>query len=468
MVDTGNLQRDMPVGFVTLFSRLAAAIVCVASLRILMYAYSERITEPYQALTIIVALLAIILFRGVSMRDLDTSRSTWATAVSISGSWILMFAILLALGYATKSSEMYSRKLLFTWMLVTPILLLAVYIAIDAAMGRLARSKNNARKVVIAGANELGLTLAEKIRTSRNSGMTVAGFFDDRSAERLGNSNNVNVLGRLQDLPEYLRTTTADIIFIALPIRNIKRVTELLDELHDTTASVYYVPDVFVFDLIQCRTGEIDGMPVVALCETPFYGSRGVVKRVSDFVIASIALVALSPLLLLIAISIKATSPGPVIFRQRRYGLDGQDIVVYKFRTMTVLEDGDVIRQATKGDSRVTKVGAVLRKYSLDELPQFFNVLQGRMSVVGPRPHAIAHNEEYRRLIKGYMIRHKVNPGITGLAQVSGFRGETNTVEDMARRVECDLDYLRNWSLGLDLKIIFKTAFVVLKDKNAY
>jgi putative colanic acid biosynthesis UDP-glucose lipid carrier transferase len=468
MVDTGNLHRDMPVGFVTLLSRLSAAVVCVISLRLLMYVYSERMTESYQVLMIIVALLGIILFRGVSISDLDTSRNTWSTVVSVCASWILMFAILLVLGYATKSSEIYSRKLLFTWLMVTPILLVATYVAIETLIARLAQAKNNSRRVVIAGANELGLTLAKKIRSSRHSGMTVAGFFDDRSAERLGSSGAEAMLGRLQDLPEYLRSTGADVIFIALPMRNISRVSEMLNELHDTTASIYYVPDVFVFDLIQCRTGDIDGMPVVALCETPFYGTRGVVKRISDFVIATLALIALSPLFLAIAIGIKLTSPGPVIFKQRRYGLDGEEIMVYKFRTMTVWEDGDVIRQATRDDARVTKIGAVLRKYSLDELPQFFNVLQGRMSVVGPRPHAIAHNEEYRRLIKGYMIRHKVSPGITGLAQVSGFRGETNTVEDMARRVECDLDYLRNWSLGLDLKIIFRTALVVLKDKKAY
>jgi putative colanic acid biosynthesis UDP-glucose lipid carrier transferase len=468
MVDTGNLHRDMPVGFVTLLSRLSAAIVCVVSLRLLMYVYSERMTEPYQALMIIVALLAIILFHGVSIRDLDTSRNTWSTVVSVCASWILMFAVLLVLGYATKSSEIYSRKLLFTWLLLTPILLVATYIAIETVIARLAQAKHNARRVVIAGANELGINLAKRIRNSRHSGMTVAGFFDDRSSERLGGINGDTVLGKLQDLPGYLKSAGADVIFIALPMRNISRVSELLNELHDTTASIYYVPDVFVFDLIQCRTGDIDGMPVVALCETPFYGTRGVVKRISDFVIASLALVALSPLFLVIAAGIKLTSPGPVIFKQRRYGLDGEEIMVYKFRTMTVLEDGDVIRQATKDDARITKIGAVLRKHSLDELPQFFNVLQGRMSVVGPRPHAIAHNEEYRRLIKGYMIRHKVNPGITGLAQVSGFRGETNTIEDMARRVEYDLDYLRNWSLGLDLKIIFRTAMVVLKDKKAY
>jgi putative colanic acid biosynthesis UDP-glucose lipid carrier transferase len=175
-----------------------------------------------------------------------------------------------------------------------------------------------------------------------------------------------------------------------------------------------------------------------------------------------------SPLMIAIAVAIKLTSPGKVIFKQRRYGLDGREIVVYKFRSMSVTEDSGDIRQATQDDDRVTRVGAFLRKYSLDELPQFINVLQGRMSVVGPRPHAVAHNEEYRPLVKGYMIRHKVNPGITGLAQVLGYRGETKTVEAMQKRVDYDLEYLRNWSLTMDLRIIAKTISLVFRDKMAY
>ena len=266
----------------------------------------------------------------------------------------------------------------------------------------------------------------------------------------------------------YVREHGTDLIFVTLPIRNIQRVTDLLDQLHDTTASIYFVPDVFVFDLIQCRTSDINGLPIVALCETPFQGSRGVVKAASDYTIASLVLLLSSPLFVAIALAIKLTSPGSIIFKQRRYGLDGREIIVYKFRSMTVSEDSDVIKQATRDDERVTKVGAFLRKTSLDELPQFINVLQGRMSVVGPRPHAVAHNEEYRPLIKGYMMRHKVNPGITGLAQVLGYRGETTSVDAMQKRVEYDLEYLRNWSLTLDLRIIIRTVRVILNDKMAF
>jgi putative colanic acid biosynthesis UDP-glucose lipid carrier transferase len=257
------------------------------------------------------------------------------------------------------------------------------------------------------------------------------------------------------------------VIYIALPMASQPRILKLLEDLRDTTASIYFVPDIFVSDLIQARVDSIGGLPVVAVCESPFYGFNAVVKRISDFVLASLLLALISPLMLGIAAGVKLSSPGPMLFKQRRYGLDGKRIVVYKFRSMTVAEDGDVVRQATKNDSRVTRFGAFLRRSSLDELPQFINVLQGRMSIVGPRPHAVAHNEMYRKLIRGYMIRHKVKPGITGLAQVNGLRGETDTVDKMKARIDYDLAYLRSWSLALDLRIILKTAAVLL-HKNAY
>jgi putative colanic acid biosysnthesis UDP-glucose lipid carrier transferase len=265
-----------------------------------------------------------------------------------------------------------------------------------------------------------------------------------------------------------VRTHGIDLIYIALPMASQPRIIKLLEELRDTTASIYFVPDIFVSDLVQARVDTIGDLPVVAVCETPFYGFNGLVKRLEDSVLASLILVMIAPLLIALAIGVKLSSPGPVLFKQRRYGVDGRKIVVYKFRTMTVAEDGEVVRQATKNDSRITPFGGFLRKTSLDELPQFINVLQGRMSVVGPRPHAVAHNELYRKLIRGYMIRHKVRPGITGLAQVNGYRGETDTVEKMKARIEYDLAYLRNWSLVLDLQIILKTIVVVLKKQNAY
>ena len=467
MVSTGHVNQEFPYALLIVLRRVSAAVVAVISLRLSMWAYGVDMGEPYQALIIIVGLMALILFPGEGSKD-NISPNFWGISLSVFTRWCLLLGVLLLLGYATKTSSIYSRKLLFSWIILTPPLIVLAQGFVGVLITRSLISKNNARRVIIAGANELGQKLASKIVSSPLLGMKIDGYFDDRSADRLIKDESMPLLGRLAELPDYVRSNSIDLIYIVLPMRNMQRVTELLDKLHDTTASIYFVPDVFVFDLIQCRTDDIDGVPVVALCETPFQGTQGVVKKISDYVITSIILLLTSPVMIAIAIAIKLTSPGSVIFKQRRYGLDGQEIIVYKFRSMKVSEDSDIVTQATRDDERITRVGAFLRKYSLDELPQFINVLQGRMSVVGPRPHAVSHNEEYRPLIKGYMIRHKVNPGITGLAQVLGYRGETKSVEDMQKRVEYDLEYLRNWSLTLDLRIIARTIRVVLNDKMAY
>lgn len=460
--------QDISAGLGMLLCRIAPSIVTVVTLALLVAAYGIDFSDEYKALMIISGLLALLLFRHPGRELALVSRKFWASAAFCFAVWALLFAIILLLGYASKTSAIYSRKIIFTWMLAAPIAITVTQYWIQRLMLRIAGSSTNRRKVIIAGANELGQSVAAKINNERRLGMSLLGFFDDRGIERLGTIPEGQLLGRLQDLPQFVNAQKVDLIFIALPIRKVQRVTELLDQLHDTTASIYFVPDVFVFELIQCRTDEIDGLPVVSLCETPFYGSRGVVKRLSDVVIASVILVLMSPVMLVIAIGVGLTTAGSIIFEQRRYGLDGHEIAVYKFRTMTVSDDDGDVRQATRNDSRTTRFGAFLRRYSLDELPQFLNVLQGRMSIVGPRPHAITHNEEYRKLIKGYMIRHKVCPGITGLAQIRGLRGETTHVSDMADRVEADLEYLRNWSLALDLRIIVRTVFLMFRDKAAY
>jgi putative colanic acid biosynthesis UDP-glucose lipid carrier transferase len=228
------------------------------------------------------------------------------------------------------------------------------------------------------------------------------------------------------------------------------------------------VPDIFAFDLVQARCVQINGIPMLSICDTPFHGMNAVKKRAIDIVLSTVALLVSWPVMLMAAVAVKLSSPGPAPFKQRRYGLHGEEIVVYKFRSMNVCENGSVVVQAKKRDQRITAVGRFLRRTSLDELPQLFNVLEGRMSFVGPRPHAVAHNEEYRKLISGYMIRHKVRPGMTGWAQVHGLRGETTTVEQMRLRVQYDLDYLRHWSPWLDLKILAKTAVIVVRGRNAY
>jgi putative colanic acid biosynthesis UDP-glucose lipid carrier transferase len=300
--------------------------------------------------------------------------------------------------------------------------------------------------------------------------LRLAGYYDDRPPERSPQlpPGLKQRIGNIDDLVADARAGFIDRIYITFPMRAEERIRGVLTKLADTTASVYIVPDFFVFQMLHSRWTDIGGLPAVSVFENPLYGVDGLVKRVFDFVVASLLLVLLAVPLLVVALAIKLASRGPVFFRQRRYGLDGQEILVWKFRTMTVCEDGHQVTQARKEDPRVTRIGAVLRRTGIDELPQLFNVVGGSMSLVGPRPHAAAHNEQYRKMIEGYMLRHKVKPGITGLAQVRGWRGETDTLEKMQRRVECDHEYIREWSLWLDIQILFQTPFVVLAKQNAY
>ena len=388
--------------------------------------------------------------------------------ISVLARWAILLASLLAIAYVTKFTEHYSRRIVLTWALVTPVMLIPVAVGLQEAMRRLMCDPQNARRTVFVGYNEVSRSLAGQLRTLGHYCMSVQGFFDDRDTSRLNMERGDRLLGGLSDLVSWVKKHDVAVIFVALPVGHMQRVTDLLDELRDTTASVYYAPDIVVYDLIQARTGSINGIPVVAMCETPFVGFRGIAKRVTDVILSALLLMMLAPLMVAIAALIKATSPGPIIFKQRRYGLNGEEIVVYKFRTMSVAEDGSEITQASRTDPRITTAGRILRKYSLDELPQFINVLQGRMSLVGPRPHAVAHNEMYRKLINGYMVRHKVLPGITGLAQVRGLRGETRSLEQMEARVRCDLEYLRHWSVSLDLQILARTALRVWNDREAF
>ncbi len=381
--------------------------------------------------------------------------------------WLGISALLAAFGLATGLYAVFPEEVLVNWFWMAPLAQLAGHGVFRLTMPLMLAASGFPKRAVVVGCNELGRHLASEIHAHPMQGIRLAGFFDDRDAERL-ELGEARLIGRFADVAEYVKANRIDLIYLALPMATQPRILSLLDSLNDTTASVYFVPDIFVTDLIQARMDAVGRMPVVAVCDTPFSGLNGMVKRLSEIVLSLLILLLISPVLLIVAVLVKLSSPGPVIFRQRRYGLDGEEIMVYKFRSMTVCEDGPNVPQARKGDARVTRLGAILRKTSLDELPQFVNVLQGRMSIAGPRPHAVAHNEMYRKLIKGYMVRHKVKPGITGWAQVNGYRGETETLDKMQARIDYDLEYLRNWSLRLDIYIIFRTVLLVFKDASAY
>jgi putative colanic acid biosysnthesis UDP-glucose lipid carrier transferase len=392
---------------------------------------------------------------------LPPTRTAWGVATGIA-----LPAALLVLGVATKEFGWLNPAVMAGWLCLAPV---AVHVGFrfrkDLAAA-LAIASPPQRRSVIVGANSLGRQFRHTLASL--PGTSFRGFFDDRATDRLGLGGEEPLLGRIDHVKQRLKEERIEVVYIALPMNSHSRTSELLANLKDTTASVYFVPDTSLLWPMKPHVEIVASTPVVRVCETPFLGVNGMVKRAEDLILGTLLLLVCLPFSLLIAAAVKLDSPGPILFRQRRHGLDAREIVVYKFRTMKVLEDGPDLRQVRLGDPRITRVGTMLRRYSLDELPQLINVLQGRMSLVGPRPHAVAHTEMYRRLISGYMIRHKVRPGITGWAQVNGLRGETDSLEKMQARVEYDLAYLSDWSLALDLAILARTAWTVIRGINAH
>ena len=387
--------------------------------------------------------------------------------------WTVSYICLLMLGIFTRTSDTFARSSIVAWYFVGGLFVLSTHMCVRAILESLGRRGYGARKTAIVGANRLGLEVAINAKRSTDSGLLVVGFFDDRGDGR-GDGRRAEVtqdmppfLGDSNRLMEMVASGEIDTVLITLPMRAEKRIQSVLDRLANTTASAYIVPDFFVFELLHSRWTHVGGLPVVSVFESPMYGVDGWLKRALDVSISLVGVVLVSPILLICALLVKFSSPGPVFFRQKRYGLDGKEILVWKFRSMSTCDNGPIVIQATKNDPRITPVGSILRKTSLDELPQLFNVILGSMSLVGPRPHANAHNEHFRKLIRGYMMRHKVKPGITGLAQVEGSRGETDTVEKMEARISLDHRYIRDWSIWMDIKILFKTIFVVLR-RDAY
>lgn len=441
-------------------------------------------------------------WRGARLRgELGCLLLTWAYTV----------AALLGVGLVTAFNARFSYETKVGWIVVTPLAMASLRIVLRMIQRRLYADGWNTKRVAICGANELGVQLARNLAASPELGLKAVGFYDDRFRERRQRerrqedtairadcrrttepperrvATDVASADRRTEIPEELGVVTGsvadlvaacrageiDTVYLTFPMRAENRLRQVLNRLADTTADVYLVPDFFVFELLHARLTNVGGLPAVSIHENPLFGVDGLLKRCFDFTAATVLLLLLSPIMLAVALAVKLTSKGPIFFRQKRYGLDGREILVWKFRSMrTDLcqtgEAGTKVQQATQDDPRITPVGAFIRKTSLDELPQLFNVIGGSMSLVGPRPHATAHNEEYRTLIDGYMLRHKVKPGITGLAQVMGFRGETDTLEKMEGRIHFDHEYIRTWSFTMDVEILFRTVWVVAGQKNAY
>jgi putative colanic acid biosynthesis UDP-glucose lipid carrier transferase len=454
----------------TVMRRCMLPLVVVVVLANCLLIAGEALTLQFWGLSLIAFLVsALVLSPSPANQHAGDGHRTGRSATRLLVEWFCVALVLLFVSVAFKLTQTFPRDVILTWLLGTPLALLLTDSLSEPLARRLAGGRSEAQRDIIIGANDVGLELARRLERTQGAGRFF-GFLDFRSASRLpeGIDKPVTASCSAQELADFVRRHYITRVYLALPILTTPRIEELIKELRDTTASIYFAPNIFAFDLLQARCVDVNGMPVLSICDSPFHGMSSVWKRAFDIALALLVLLLGWPAFLVLGLAIKVSSPGPVLFKQRRYGLNGEEILVYKFRSMTVCEDGPVVAQAVARDHRVTRLGSFLRRTSFDELPQILNVLEGKMSFVGPRPHAVAHNEQYRRLISGYMVRHKVRPGITGWAQVNGLRGETRTVDMMHRRVQYDIDYLKNWSLGLDLKIIVKTAVLMLKDRNAY
>jgi putative colanic acid biosynthesis UDP-glucose lipid carrier transferase len=457
-------------GLVAVIQRLLDAGLIAAAL----YATSTALEHEWNLLLTLAAALAILVFGIVG--EARRLYSSWRLATldeeygSVFVTWSAAAATVIVAAFLAKVSSNYSRLALVSWFLVTPALLIGSRFGVRSTLRWLRRHGRNTRTVGIAGAGAPSRELIRRLQDTGSFGVRFIGVFDDRSPGRISahGHDSPQIVGTQADLVARARRGELDYVFIALPLRAEERIVELVSQLADTTASVYIIPDMFTFDLLRARWTMLSGLPAVSVYESPFDGLNAALKRGEDLVLGSFFLALAAVPMLCIALGVRLSMGPPVLFRQRRYGLNGKVVEILKFRTMTVAEDGDKVPQALQQDSRATPFGRFLRAYSLDELPQLFNVLAGSMSLVGPRPHAIAHNEEYRRLIHGYMLRHKVKPGMTGWAQVNGWRGQTDTLDKMQKRVEHDLDYVQNWSIWLDLRILLRTVGVVLSRRNAH
>jgi putative colanic acid biosynthesis UDP-glucose lipid carrier transferase len=450
--------------------RLLDIIAIVGVLYASLVVYGQRWSESYSltAATTLALFGFVAEYNGLYRSYQSERLGVVLTRLCVV--WFFVLAFLLLIGFATKTSTRFSRVATTLWFVATPLLLGTTRICIRIVIRHLGILGRNSRPVAIIGCTPLAARLIDILSGDPALGLSVLGIFDDRVQARQDRPHDLTakVVGNVEQLIAEIQKGNIDQVFLALPLRAEARVTDILYRLADTTATVYYVPDLFAFDLLRARLTSVGGVPVISVFDSPFQGVDGSLKRAEDLILGILALIIACLPMIFVAIAIKLTTRGPVLFAQRRYGLGGREIRVFKFRTMSVTEDGKRVVRATQNDQRITKIGALLRRTSIDELPQLFNVIGGSMSLVGPRPHAVAHNEQYRTLVSNYMLRHKVKPGITGWAQVNGLRGETDITEKMQKRVEYDLYYINHWSLALDIKIMWMTVFGSRTRKNAF
>ena len=396
-------------------------------------------------------------------------RSLWTSIRMVSKAWFLTWVVMIILAFLFKRSSEFSRVVTFGWALATFFVLIGYRVLIRLYLRYYWRNGCSVRRIAIVGAGKTGKHLARVIKNNCYLGYQIVGYYDDNARLQGRSLEGIEVLGNTDQVCFDAQERRFDELYLCFSLESEKNIIALLNRLADSTVLVKYIPDFFAFDLLHSQWSDLKGIPVISVYDTPMTsGLARFAKRTEDVVLTVLILLCIWPLMVLIALGVKLGSPGPVFFRQERVGWNGQHFTILKFRSMIVHDDRGELRQASSNDDRVTSLGRLLRKTSLDELPQLINVLRGEMSLVGPRPHAVAHHEYYAPLIDKYMQRHLIKPGLTGYAQISGFRGETQELETMSRRIEMDRYYINNWSLWLDLKIIAISALRGWKDKNAY
>ena len=467
-----TISRGSILGLFIVVADMLAVIGC-AGIGFWFYLGSSPFLTIHALFVLALCLITFNLFYfiGVYSWSLITSFSALLSRLTLA--WLGVCLLVTSLTYFTKTGEELSR----VWVVITLISAYAVMIVTRVAaillIHLLRRRGYNQKNIVIVGLSSLGVHACERLKKHKENGLEPVALFDDNPELHGTSVQGVEVIGGIDGLVHYIERKRAEgeqihQVWLALPLSEASKIESIQSSLMDTATSVYLIPDLLGFKLASLQINYVEDLPVMRMSVPALRGYKRAIKRLTDLCLSALALSALSPLFLIVAIWIKLDSKGPVFFKQRRYGQFGQEILVWKFRSTTVTEDADVVVQATRGDQRVTQSGAILRKTSIDELPQLINVFIGNMSLVGPRPHAVAHNEFYRTKVPGYMARHQIKPGITGLAQVNGCRGETSELKDMERRVQFDLQYIKNWSLWLDIWIMIRTVVTVLNTKDTY
>jgi len=460
-------------GFINVFSRISDPLAVVLAAIVaygVRFSFSDlELPKDYRTLVVFAFFCIVLVFPIFNLYSSWRGKGLLKQANAIFMAWFSVVLLLIILLFSLKMSSDYSRLWLMYWGVLGLLFLLLIRMLIYVFLQYQRKRGRNFRNVVVIGAGDLGKKVLVQVKDSPWTGYKISALFDDNSDLKSSAIEGYKISGTISDVVKYVDRNQVDEIWIALPLRAEQRVKELLYDLRHHTVNIKLIPDIFGFSLLNQSMTEIAGLPAVNLSDSPMGGGNRIIKAVEDRVLGLIFVILAMPLIMMIVFIIKLTSPGPVLFKQSRHGWDGKIINVYKFRSMGIHnETSGEVTQATKNDVRVTKFGAFLRRTSLDELPQLYNVLQGRMSLVGPRPHAVQHNELFKEKVDRYMLRHMVKPGITGWAQVNGYRGETDTLEKMQKRVEYDLFYIENWTLWFDFKIIFLTLIKGFVNKNAY